>query len=163
MPARYRWLQRLHDGSDEATVLRPEPGRQSSEVEVTMDEILKTEDVRLLADIGILALSAGLDRAAEAIFNGVAAARPAQEAGPLGLAMVQMSRSDLDAAVDILRALAPSDAVLTYLGLALMRRGDIAEASDVFGSVVATATGTPFAEVAAARLKEIAGGGPPRR
>ena len=123
-----------------------------------MDQILKAEDVRLLADIGFLALSAGLDLEAQAIFGGVKAARPAQEAGPLGLAMVQMARADLDGAIGLLRALPPSDAALTYLGLALLRRGDTAEASDLFGNVMATAAGTPFAEIAAASLKEIAVG-----
>lgn len=118
-----------------------------------MNDHLETSDVRLLVDIGFTALSAGLDVEAEAIFDGVKAARPEQEVGPLGLAMVQMARNDLDGAVSTLRALPPSDAVLTYMGLALARRGDGAQARELFRTVIASAAGTPFAELCAAGLK----------
>lgn len=120
-------------------------------------DILEAEDVRLLVDVGFIALSAGLDREAEAIFAGVSAARPGQEAGPLGLAMIHMARNQLDQAVATLRALPPSDAALTYLGLALARRGDAAEARSVLGSVIDTAPGTPFAELAEAGIRELGG------
>lgn len=120
-------------------------------------KLLGTEDVRLLVDIGFMALSAGLDREAETIFEGVKAARPDQEAGPLGLAMVRMARGELDEAVATLRALPPSDAALTYLGLALARRGDKAEAREMLEGVVRTAPDTPFASLAMAGLQELAG------
>ncbi len=126
------------------------------------DELLEAGDVRLLADIGFFALSAGLVSEAGAIFEGVRAARPAHEAGPLGLAMVQMARDDLDAAISTLRALPPTDAALTYLGLALARHGDVAEASGLFGNVVETAPGTPFAEIAAAGLEDMKRKGSPK-
>lgn len=120
-----------------------------------MDDSPEAADVRLLADIGFIALSAGLDREAEAIFGGVEAARPGQEAGPLGIAMVKMARNDLDGAVAVLRALAPSDAALTYLGLALARRGDEAEARQLLRGIVESASGTPFAALAEAGLRNM--------
>lgn len=122
-----------------------------------MDDCLEAADVQLLTDIGFIALSAGLDREAETIFEGVAAARPAQEAGPLGVAMVKMARNDLDGAIAILRALAPSDAALTYLGLALARRGDEAEARQLLRGIVESASGTSFAALAEAGLQGIGG------
>lgn len=120
-----------------------------------MDDFLKSEDVRLLADLGFIALSAGLEREAEAIFAGLKAARPGQEVGPLGLAMVQMARSDLDKAVATLRALPPTDAALTYLGLALARRGDSGEARSILKGVIETAPDTPFAALAEAGIKDL--------
>ena len=122
---------------------------------MTMDNALEAADVRLLADIGFIALSAGLNGEAETIFAGVEAARPGQEAGPLGIAMVKMARGDLDGAVSVLRSLAPSDAALTYLGLALARRGDEAEARQLLRGIVESAPDTPFAALAEAGLQGI--------
>ena len=116
-------------------------------------DFLTSEDVRLLVDLGFVALSAGLDREAQTIFAGVRAARPGQEAAPLGMAMVHMARNDLDKAVATLRALPPSDAATTYLGLALMRRGDRAEGRRILLGVVETSAGTPFAALARAALE----------
>ena len=56
--------------------------------------MIETDAVRALVDIGFIALSRGLDRHAEAIFDGVTAARPDGEAGPLGMALVALLRSD---------------------------------------------------------------------
>lgn len=108
----------------------------------------ESDDVRLLADIGFLALSRGLDQHALAIFQGVASLRPAQEAGPLGIALVHMLRGELDAAVKGLRALKPTDAALTFLGLALARQGANEEARTVLADVLSSAPDTPFAAIA---------------
>lgn len=113
-----------------------------------MDEVLGSEDVRLLVDIGFIALSAGLNAEARAIFSGVTSARPAQEAGPLGTAMVHLGEGEVDLAVAVLRKLPPSDAALTYLGMALMRRGDTAEARRILGEIAQTAGDTPFGALA---------------
>ncbi|QJP15559.1 hypothetical protein G3545_18995 [Starkeya sp. ORNL1] len=113
-----------------------------------ISEAFETEDVRLLTDIGFIALSRGLDTHATAIFEGVRALRPRQEAGPLGLALVHMFRGELDQAVAGLRALPPSDAALTFLGIALSRQGAQAEARDILADVIATAPDTPFAVLA---------------
>src|SRR5690606_7570784 len=101
-----------------------------------LGDLLQTEDTRLLTEIGFIALSAGLHEHAGLIFRGVEAARPGQEAGPLGRALVHMASGELDSAVQILRALPPSDAALSYLGLALARRGDEAEAKAILQRVV---------------------------
>jgi hypothetical protein len=120
-------------------------------------ELLEADDVRLLVELGFVALSAGLDRESERIFTGVVAARPGAEAGFLGLTLVQMARNELDEAIATLRALPPSDAAMAYLGLALARTGDKAEAQRIFDLVGQTAPSTPFAALAAAGLKELAG------
>jgi Flp pilus assembly protein TadD len=116
---------------------------------------MQSEDVRALADLGFVALSRGMDQHAIAIFQGVKAARPQQEAGNLGIALVHMLRGDLDQAVKLLRELGPSDAALTFLGMALARQGDTAEATRVLNNVVATAKGTSYAALAADTLASL--------
>ncbi len=122
-----------------------------------MNDLLETEDTRLLTEIGFIALSAGLDGPAEKIFLGIEAARPGQEAGPIGRALVSMSRGELDAAIAILRALPPSDAALSYLGLSLARRGDSAEAKAILQRVARTASDTAFVDLALAALEGLPG------
>ena len=122
-----------------------------------LDDLLDTEDTRLLTEIGFIALSAGLDGPAERIFGGIEAARPGQEAGPIGRALVQMARDELDAAITILRALPPSDAALSYLGLALARRGDGVEAKAILQRVARTASDAAFIELATAALEGLPG------
>lgn len=109
---------------------------------------LETEDVRMLVDIGFIALSRGVDGHAAAIFEGVKAARPTEEAGHLGAALVHLYKGELDAAVAALRKLPPSDAAQTFLGLALSRQGDTSEARRILGGVIDTAPDTPFARLA---------------
>lgn len=120
-------------------------------------DAMTSDDVRLLVDIGFIALSAGFNRDAESIFAGVAAARPAQEAGPLGSAMVRMAEGDPAGAAAILRRLPPSDAAQTYLGLALLRLGEVGEARRTLQGVAETAAGTPFGTLAAGTLAELGG------
>jgi len=114
--------------------------------------MIETDAVRALVDIGFIALSRGLDRHAEAIFDGVTAARPDGEAGPLGMALVALLRSDADRAVKLLRTLPPSDPVRLFLGMALLRRGDRADAARILTDVAATAADAGTAELARATL-----------
>jgi hypothetical protein len=100
--------------------------------------MLDTDTVRALVDVGFIALSRGLDRHAEAIFQGVAAARPEHETGPLGLALVALLRGDPALAVKLLKPLPPSDQVQVFLGMALMRHGDREEARAVLDRLMAT-------------------------
>lgn len=120
-----------------------------------MNDLLETEDTRLLTEIGFIALSAGLEGPAEKIFRGIEAARPNQEAGPIGRALVHMARGELDPAIAILRALPPSDAALSYLGLALVRRGDGAEAKAILQRVARTSSDAAFIDLASAALEEL--------
>jgi predicted Zn-dependent protease len=124
-------------------------------MELPMLEEIEKQDVQLLADAGFLALSYGdLDRA-EAIFKGVQVARPDSEAGPLGVALTDMARGNVQAAVDRLQALTPSDPVRLYLAIALGRSGDRQRAEELFRELIASASGTAFAEIAAAHLKTL--------
>jgi thioredoxin-like negative regulator of GroEL len=116
---------------------------------------LKSEDVRTLVDLGFIALSHGMNDKAAAIFAGAQAARPAQEAGFIGAALVNLARGELDAAVKTLRSLPPSDAARTFLAMALNRSGDRAAAREILTDVVSTAGGTPHAVLARELLDEI--------
>lgn len=116
---------------------------------------LGPDDVRTLVEIGFSALMQGLDRQAEAIFTGVVAARPAAEAGRIGLALTHLYRGGIREAVALLRALPPTDAARLYLGLALSRLGDVAEARRLLDDVARTASDPAFVETARALLAEI--------
>lgn len=120
---------------------------------VFVGDLLETDDTRLLTEIGFIALSAGLESHADQIFRGLEAARPGQEAGPLGRALVHMARNELDDAVAILRSLPPSDAALSYLGLALARRGDATEAKAILQRVARTSSDDAFVNLATAALQ----------
>jgi hypothetical protein len=116
---------------------------------------MDTEDVRTLADLGYMALSRGLDHHALAIFQGIQAARPQQEAAQIGIALVHLLRGEIDAAIDILRGLGPGDAPRTFLGIALARSGDLHEAKRLLSDVATTAGGTPYADLAASTLASL--------
>lgn len=124
---------------------------------IFLSDLLETEDTRLLTEIGFIALSAGLEGPAETIFRGIEAARPNQEAGPIGRALVHMARGELDPAITILRTLPPSDAALGYLGLALARRGDGAEARAILQRVARTSSDAAFIDLATAALEGLPG------
>jgi len=116
---------------------------------------LKTEDVRALTDLGFIAVSHGFDDKAAAIFAGVRVARPTQEAGFIGGALVSLARGEIDAAVNALRSLPPTDAARTFLAIALNRSGDRAAAREILTDVVKTAGGTPYATLARQLLEEL--------
>jgi Flp pilus assembly protein TadD len=109
---------------------------------------LEAEDVRALADLGFIALSRGLDTHAEAIFAGVSAARPEQEVGAIGSALVLMLRGDVEGAIAALRKLGPGDHVQAFLGLALARQGMNDEARDILSDVARHAPDSPIGELA---------------
>jgi len=111
-------------------------------------------DVRLLADIGFMALWSGRLREAAVIFEGVNSARPGGEAGRIGLAMLLMAENRLTEAVSLLRAQRRSIAARTFLGFALARLGDISHARKAWQSVIERARETPFAALAEAGLRE---------
>jgi len=115
---------------------------------------LEPEDVRTLADLGFIAVSYDFDDKAAAIFAGVRAARPAQEAGIIGGALVSLARGEIDAAIKALRSLPPTDAARTFLAIALNRSGDRASAREILTDVVKTAGGTPYATLARQLLAE---------
>jgi len=122
-----------------------------------MATTLDAEDVRLLAEIGFIALLSGFMREAELIFSGIQAARPEGETGPLGLALLRMATNELDEAISILRSQRRSVAAQAYLGLALARQGDRVRARKTLQGVVDRAPDTPFAALAKAGLRELLG------
>lgn len=109
---------------------------------------LTGDEVRALADLGFIALSRGLDTHAAAIFDGLSIARPEQEVGAIGRALVKMLRGDVDEAIALLRTLGPSDAVQAFLGMALARQGLGEEAQHVLNDVVRHAPASPVADFA---------------
>jgi hypothetical protein len=104
--------------------------------------------------LGFAALSHGRNDEAAAIFAGAQAARPEQEAGFIGSALVSLARGELEAAVKTLRSLPPTDAARTFLAMALNRSGDRAAAREILTDVVRTAGGTPHATLAPELLDE---------
>lgn len=111
-------------------------------------QLLDSDDMRLLVETGFTALSRGLLAEAGTIFAGIEAARPDQEAGGIGRALVCLHRGAVEEAVRILRALPPSDAARAFLGLALARCGDPEEARAILAEVMASAPGTAPAAMA---------------
>ncbi len=120
-----------------------------SSIELTQD------DRRVLVDIGFIALSAGLTSRALAIFRGVQVAKPSEEAGFIGEALVHLGQGDPKRAVDILQALSPSDAATLFLGIALARLGDKTEARELLLSVINTPGGSMHGPAAEAALAEL--------
>ncbi len=109
---------------------------------------LEAADARILVELAFTAFSHGLNDQADVIFAGVRAARPGDEAGFIGGALVQLGRGEIETAVTMLRSLPPTDAVRTFLAIALNRGGDQAEARDILNDVIDTAEGTPYANLA---------------
>ncbi len=125
-----------------------------------MLEEVKKDDVQLLTDIGFLTLSYGKLDSAKKIFEGVKAARPDNEAGPLGMALVDLARGDIDTAIGTLRSLPPSDSAQLYLALALLKSGEKQEAEDLLTDLSRTANGTPIGEIASNYIADLSASAP---
>ena len=117
--------------------------------------MLDSEDVRTLTDLGFLAISRGLHAHAGAIFEGVKAARPTQEAGFLGSALVHLARGEIETAIKILNGLPPSDAARVFLAIALGRQGDRAQAREILQELLKGAADTPYTALARVTLEEL--------
>lgn len=121
-----------------------------------MATALSAGEVKLLTEIGFIALWSGLFCEAEVIFRGVHAARPQGEAGAIGLAMVHLAENRVDEAIALLRSQRRSVASRVYLGLALAKYGDVRLARKTLQAAIGRAPETPFAELAHAALQELA-------
>jgi len=115
-------------------------------------EEFDSETVKMLAEIGFIAVSYGLADEAESIFKAFKVMRPEQEAGPLGLSLAAMTRGNVDEALAHLDGAPPTDTIQTYRGLALLRKGDQETASEILSEICELAAGTPCAEIAAQAL-----------
>ncbi len=121
-----------------------------------MEKLISSEELKLLADIGFVAVSRGLFDHASAIFEALKAMRPDGEAGYLGLGMIDILRGTPAAAVTTLQSAPRTDAVYTFLGIALMQSGDINAGRRVLEDVRATAADTPLARIAEHSLEHAA-------
>ncbi|MDX8355130.1 hypothetical protein [Cognatiyoonia sp. IB215182] len=120
-----------------------------------MADILNQEELRTLTDIGFIAASRGLQDHAVAIFDAVKALRPEGEAGYLGLSMVDILKGNPAAAVETLKEAPQSDAVNTFLGIALVQSSDIQTGRQVLQSVINESADTPFARIASETLASV--------
>ena len=93
--------------------------------------MLEPRDVRLLTEIGFLALRHMRCDDSRTIFAAVTALRPDQEAGHIGAALTDLLSGDVDAAIARLEKLPLSDAARAFLGLALVKQGAAGEALSV--------------------------------
>ena len=87
-------------------------------------EVLGTEDIRLLVEIGFMACGARHVRAARAIFDGLETLRPGRAFIYVGSAMTSMSAGNPDEAVRLLREeglrqLPGNEELLVFLAMAL--------------------------------------------
>jgi hypothetical protein len=119
------------------------------------------DDARDLAEIGFIAVLRGLHNHAAAIFEGVKVARPEEEAGYIGCALVDLARGQFEPAITTLRGLPPSDSARTFLAMALARYGERDEAREILFDVLRVAGGAPCATLASSILSQLDNANPP--
>jgi hypothetical protein len=120
--------------------------------------MLESRDVRLLTEIGFLALRYGRCQEGRTIFTAVKALRPDQEEGYIGTALIDMLEGHLDTAIAALEKLPTSDAARAFLGMALLKQGATADAQSALLDVAASAPDTPHGVLATEILKQLAKG-----
>lgn len=120
-------------------------------------EDFDSEIVKLIGEIGFIAVSYGLAEHAEKIFEAFKVMRPEQEAGPLGLSLVAMIRDDVDTALKHLEAAPPTDTLQTYRGLTLLRKGDLETAKEILTEIKELDDGSPCVELASQALEDLEG------
>jgi hypothetical protein len=113
-----------------------------------IDEILTSQDLRLMADIGFMAASGGFKAQATAIFAAIHIMRPQHEAGLLGGAIVHILSGDYRAATRMLEKAPVTPATRAFLGIALIHEGNAVKGRRLLQTVVETAPDTPFAQLA---------------
>ncbi len=116
---------------------------------------VESEDLRTLADIGFIAASRGMNDHAVAIFEAIRVLRPNQEAGFLGHGLVKILSGNPGIAIEMLRAGPPTDAIRTFLGIALIENAEIQEGREILEDVIAMAPGTHFAAIAASTIHNL--------
>ncbi len=119
-----------------------------------MPDLLDSDDLRLLADIGFIAASHGHMAHAKAIFGAIDAMRPDSEAAAIGLAMVDLSAANPEAALVRLNRAPVTPAVRAFRGLAYLRSGDHASASAILESVLEETPTDAAADIARAAREE---------
>lgn len=119
-----------------------------------IDELMGAEDVRVLADIGFMALFGDRAELARSIFDALDVLRPESEAAVVARANYCLATNDVHKAAEILRAATPSDAICALLGLTLLkqRKGEEAlvllkEASERYADAGGTLSANMLAEI----------------
>ena len=115
---------------------------------------LDPADVRILTDIGFIALTRGHMRHAREIFDAIALLSPGSDASIVGEAMFWLIMNKPEQALRHLRNAPPTDAVRAFLGIALQRAGKTGDALEVLAEVRETAPPGPCREVCNAAMKE---------
>ena len=115
---------------------------------VKIDDIVTSDDLRLLADIGFMASSRGRGEQADTIFAAIRALRPEEEAGFVGGAIVGILAGDPDAAIRALKDAPTTVATQTFRGIALVLSGRTSEGRETLKGVVQAAPDTSFARLA---------------
>lgn len=118
-------------------------------------EEFDSETVRLIAEIGFIAVSYGLAEEAEQIFKAFRVMRPDQEAGALGLSLACMVRGDVDGALKHLESAPPTDTIQTYRGLALLRKGDLDTAKEILTEITELDETSPCGQLAVQALLDM--------
>ncbi|PTW56652.1 hypothetical protein C8N35_111115 [Breoghania corrubedonensis] len=113
-----------------------------------MDDILDRDLISLLADIGFIAGSRGMNDHARAIFKAICALRPDQEAGFLGESMVDILSGDAQSAITKLNRAPTTVATRTFLGIALIQGGNVPDGRETLQTVCQIAPETPFSRMA---------------
>lgn len=117
-----------------------------------------TESVQRLMEIGFIAAGNGLLADAEAIFQGVQAARPESELPLVGRAFIRMNaRQHRDAALLLQQAMEKnpdSDLAMSFLGAALQMSGMNQASRDVLQQVIAENGNEQAVELAKALLEK---------
>lgn len=103
-----------------------------------------SDDVRLLADIGFLALARGSKRTARQLFNSLLILRPGSEASLVAEASFQLAIGEAQNAVEILRKAEPSDRITALLAVSLMSARQGEEAMKLLEKTVAGNAGSEF-------------------
>ena len=113
---------------------------------------IKTEAARLLAEVGFLGLSRGLQTNAEVVFTCLRGLRPDDEAGHIGLALSRLSDNDAAGALETLKAARQTEAVMAFCCLAHMRVGDKAAAQELREELAAMGAAKDLQEIATAAV-----------
>lgn len=125
-----------------------------SKSQSALAQMFTADDIRMLADIGLMALAYGRKKTARQIFNGLSVLRPGSEVAIVAEAMYRLAIGEAQGAVDILQAAEPSDRILPLLAVAMLGARKSAEAQKILR---ATVKDQPEAEFSGRMLHELQG------
>ncbi len=107
-------------------------------------QLFPPEDVRLIADLGFLALAAGRRKTARQLFNALLVLRRGSEVSIVAEASFQLAMGESNRAVEILRTAEPSDRINALLAVALLGARKSDEAMELLLQSAADPDGSQF-------------------